>query len=59
MHPDLISARWQSLPQQLEFEFGGHLKPVTVKPVSRIFRIFHVFRVFCSVKSPLTLVFLG
>ena len=26
-----------------EIENGGHLKPVTLKPVSRIFRIFRVF----------------
>ena len=31
--------------------YGGHPKPVTFKPVSRIFRIFCVFRVFVSAFS--------
>ena len=49
---------------------GGHLKPVTLKPVIRIFRIFRVFvsafsafsafsPCFRSAESPQTLVFLG
>ena len=37
---------------------GGHLKPVTLKPVSHIFCVFvSAFSTFCSVKSLQTLVF--
>ena len=46
---------------------GGHLKPVTLKPVIRIFSSFSTFSCphfpcfprFCSAESPQTLVFIG
>ena len=53
----------------LQILSGGHLKPVTLKPVSRIFRIFRIFVSafphfprfprFGSVESPQTPVFVG
>ena len=36
--------------------FGGHRKPVTLKPVSRIFCV-STFAAFCSVESLQTLIF--
>ena len=56
---------WRVVGRESGFN-GGHLKPVTLKPVSRIFRIFRVscphfphFPRFGSVESPQTLIFLG
>ena len=44
-------------------DIGGHLRPVTLKPVSRIFRVscphFPYFPRFCAVESPQTLFFWG
>ena len=40
--PSLFGFIFRRCPPSWIWNFGGHLKPVTLKPVSRIFRIFRV-----------------